>query len=552
MDGLDTSDPDEPVILVATTAQDVRRNLVTNLQSHKNQSGNIGSRHVVVATSQPATGAVHERLRESAFQEGFQLVNVHGRQAFADLLYRSPHWTNELLGLIGNLAALSAVPLSSRPMSNLPTIGRQAEVQWLADSSGDIVISGNPASGKTHLLRQFVDQGWLFMADAARDRLSAAVNDLNPEAIVVDDAHANPRDIHRLQQLRSELGSAFRIVAVTWPGDVNTVTSALAVSSGSVLELRPLDRSDIMEVIKAAGIKKWVGVQKEIIDQSAGLPGLATTLCNLAIRGDLTGLFSGELLLREIRTMVTQVAGDTGMQILAVMALAGESGASLKDVHDILGLSISESHALLTRLGHTGVFRTSSLGDKTTIWPRELRFTAVGSYFFSDKPHENLPLEVSLDYLDERNIIGSLLGAAVLGANIPPVTIEPMLLRVGSDRDFAHYAEVGRQESKFALTARPQWLTQIAPYSLLTNPEETLPRLLKKAAEQRETSTYETDPPMEIIKRWIESAPRERNEQTKRRKLVAAMTTRFAVRYGDLQVVLEALCLAMNPEIHPV
>ena len=548
MDGLDTSDPDAPKILVATTGQDVRGNLVRNLQSHKRQSESIGARHVVVASTQPAVGSLHESLRKAASSEGFYLVNVHGREAFADLLYRSSRWARELLGLSGVPSALSAVPASSRLMSDLPLIGRDSDKQWLLDSCGDIVVSGHPASGKTHLLRQFVDDGWLFLVDSDRERIANAVRELKAEVIVVDDAHVDPQAIIVLKQLRSETGAKFRIAAVTWPGDMSDVTRALAVPSSSTLELKPLRRNDILEVIKAAGIKDWMGVQKEIVDQSIGLPGLAITLCDIAIGDDFTRLFSGESLLREIRATITQIAGDAGMQILAVLALAGESGASLDDVHSILELSVSESHKLLTRLGHTGVFRTDSLGEKTTIWPRELRFIVVGSYFFSEKPNENLPLVSSLDHFNERDVIGSLLGAAVLGANVPAGVIEPMLRRVGSVEDFSRYAGIDRQQAKFALTERSQWLTQIAPFSLLTIPEETLPRLLQEAGDPSDSNSLPFDPPMEIIRSWIQGSPELDNEQVKRRMLLLRVTKRYADSQGDPQVVLEGLCRAMDPK----
>ena len=197
MDGLDSSDPDIPTILVATTGRDVARNLVGSLQSYyKRQAQNVGARHVVVATTQDATGTLIERLRGAAVDEDFRLLNVHGRQAFADLLYQEPRWTRELLGLSGAPSAISPVPLSSRLMNHLPLVGRDADKQWLADSSGDIVVSGHPASGKTHLLRQFVDQDWLFMVDSDRERVTNAVRALGPHAIRgVDDADADQNSL---------------------------------------------------------------------------------------------------------------------------------------------------------------------------------------------------------------------------------------------------------------------------------------------------------------------------------------------------------------------
>lgn len=47
MDGLDATDPEQPMILAATTRQDVKRNLVGSLRSHMRQGANIGARHVM-------------------------------------------------------------------------------------------------------------------------------------------------------------------------------------------------------------------------------------------------------------------------------------------------------------------------------------------------------------------------------------------------------------------------------------------------------------------------------------------------------------------------
>ena len=393
MDGLDASDPEQPTILAATTGQDVKRNLVKSLRSHNRQGASIGARHVVVATTQAAIASLIDDLRGAATDEGFQLVNVHGRREFADLLYRSSYWARELLGLSGAAAALSAVPMSSRTMNSLPLIGRDTDRRWLADSSGDIVVSGHPASGKTHLLRQFVDQGWLFMVDPDRERIANAVRDLDPDAIVVDDAHADVNSLRSLIQLRASISAGFRIVAVTWPGDLDEVKSVLAIPEDSVLDLQLLSRDKILKIVKAAGVKGSVELQRAIVNQSGGRPGLTATLCDVAWSGDLHPLLSGELLLREIKLAITRVGDSDGIQVLAVMALAGDRGASLDDLANVLGLDMARWRKSLALLGHTGVFRATFLADKVTVWPLELRFAAVSDAFFSNQPFQNLPFE---------------------------------------------------------------------------------------------------------------------------------------------------------------
>ncbi len=551
MDGLDTSDPDEQMFLVATTAKDVRSNLLTSLRSHKRQSESIGARRVVVATSQPATGSLHERLRETATGEGFQLVNLHGLQAFADLLYRSSHWTRELFGLSGAPSALSAVPLSSRPMSDLPLIGRDVDRGWLANSTGDIVVSGHPASGKTHLLRQFVDQGWLFMVDANREPLTNAVRHLDPEVVVVDDAHADLDGLRSLRQLRSAIDADFRIAAVTWTGHKDEVMDALAVSGNSALDLQLLSRDEILEVVKAVGIAGPVELQRAIVNQSGGRPGLTATLCDTALRGDMLALLSGDSLLRDIKVAVGRIDGSASMDVLAIMALSGDSGASLVSVAAVLasiGSSSPNIRRLLIQLGHIGVFRILTLDGKATIWPRELRFALVGDTFFSSIGYQNIPLEIVADHLDKRGVTGSLVGASLMGAQIPEQTIEDFLMAGGSVDDFKGYARVGPRQASFVLRARPEWLPDVAPHSLLKNPIETLPMLLARAVGDRRPLHSSPAHPLRILEDWVESASFSDDEQLERRRLLANAADIYSNADGDPQVVIQALCSAMNPK----
>ncbi len=542
MDGIDTSSPDAPFFLTATTAQNVKRNLVDSLRSHRRQSSSIAAWRVVVATSQPATGSLHEDLRKAADDEGFQLVNLHGQRAFADLLYGSPKWTRDLLGLSGAPSALSAVPLSSRLQSDLPLVGRDADVQWLVESSGDVVISGHPASGKTHLLRQFVDRGWLFVVDPDRGRIANDIRELTPEVVVLDDAHGDLDLLRSVRQIRADIHAEFRISAVTWPGDKEGVLQALGVSGDSVLDLQLLSRDEVLEIVKAAGIGGPVDLQRTIVNQSGGRPGLTATLCDLASRGDYGSLFSGASLLNKIRTLIDDEA-DT---ILAVAALTDDGGVSLEDIRSILELDMGKVRRILTGLGHTGVIRAGSLTGKATIWPFQLRYAIVGDAFFSSETYRNLPLDPVMERLDERSIVGSLVGAILMGAQIPKNTIEPILCRSGLAKDFAQYSRLGERQAQFALAAHPEGLKEIAPYSLETNPAETLSLSLRQAAEDDQIRDSD-DGLLGIVKRWIESAPHYENLQLERRKLLTTAAMRYLADNGDPQTALRALCLAMSP-----
>ncbi|MCY3957127.1 MAG: hypothetical protein OXG65_02425 [Chloroflexi bacterium] len=410
------------------------------------------------------------------------------------------------------------------------------------------MISGHPASGKTHLLRQFVDKDWLFLVDADSRRVATAVRDLEPKVIVVDDAHAALESLRSLRHLRLEIDADFRIAATTWPGDKDEVAGALGVPQGSILELRLLTQDEILEVVQAMDITGPVELQRAIVKQSGGRPGLTATLCDYVRRDGARTLLTGESLLRDFRTMVNRVGDPNLMYVLAVMALSGDRGASLVDVQTILGLNVVESHTSMARLGHTGVFRIESLTGKATIWPRELRFATVGDAFHSPKASVNIPLDLAIRSLDGEGVVGSLVGAARMGARVPARTIEEFLIRFGEVDDFKGYVLLGRREASFALEVRPEWLTEIAPYSLLTSPAETIPMLLVRAVGDRRPLHSHPDHPLRILEDWIESAPSTDDQQFDRRRLLANETVLYGHADGNPQVVIQALCLAMSPK----
>ena len=91
--------------LVATTQGDVIGNLTKNLNSYLKNGGT--RRRVVLATSQKLTPKRRQNLEERASELGFTLIQVYSQEALADLLYRSPEWCRELLGLTGQPSALA-------------------------------------------------------------------------------------------------------------------------------------------------------------------------------------------------------------------------------------------------------------------------------------------------------------------------------------------------------------------------------------------------------------------------------------------------------------
>jgi hypothetical protein len=184
-----------------------------------------------------------------------------------------------LLGLTGVPSALSAVPLTRRPLINIGVVDHEDELSWLREQGGDRLLVGPSGSGKTFPLYTLVLEGWgLFLVGVDPTEIAAAVRDREPGVVIVDDAHLDPERLVELRRLRDEMGAEFSIVATAWKGEVDPVVETLGISGSKVRELELLERDEIVRVVEESGVPGPLWLVRDIVDQAEGKPGLAVTL----------------------------------------------------------------------------------------------------------------------------------------------------------------------------------------------------------------------------------------------------------------------------------
>jgi hypothetical protein len=549
MDGAiaDDESEGEPFPLVTTTAENVERNLQKSLDSFLKRKQ--PPRKVIFATSQSLTPQKRLKLMDLAREKGFTLRQVIEQRGIADRLYKSPRWCKQLLGLSGQPSALSVVPPTRRPLLDLDPIGRDRDLEWLRQTVGDRVISGEPGSGKTFLLYHLALDGWgLFLVDPDGD-VAGALREQRPSVVIVDDAHTQPEILGKLRHLRQETRMDFSIVATTWEGARDRVIEAMGGIPGDrVRKLELLTRSQIVEVFRSVGVQEDPDTMRYLVDQAANKPGLAVTIAILWLEGSWQEVIDGKALSRTLLAFFQEFVGPEATNVLAAFSLGGSRGMEVEDVREFLGLNRLQIWQITRDLAAGGVLSEIDR-NVLAVRPGPLRLALIRTVFF--------PLSgLRRDYKDLLSrapsydkAISTMIASRFLGANITDEELGGLVEESNSAGVWSDFARLSRETAKWTLDNYPGNLLEVAPALLHQIPRLVIPRILARAAEFSRTGEFRPESAMSMLSSWVQEISAGPEEWIRRRETLASMAREFLLQGNEPGIGMYGLSIALSPAV---
>jgi len=374
LDGLIANEDKSSIQLICTTGQDVLGNLSASIEANLKKGGK--SHACILAASQRLTNPKKRTLEERAKELSRPLIQIYDQAALAQLLYRDARWLKELLGLTGDAPSLSLFPITTRPLFDVPPLGRDDVIARVTNLAEDAVLVGQPGSGKTHLLFTAAKKAkGRFVVDESR--VAEGVRSIQPRFLIIDDAHSRLDFLMRLKLLRQQIDADFKIVASCWPGQEEAVCVALQTAKEKCHVLEGLPQKQIKEVIQSQKIFGPPQLLAEIIHQSQGKPGLAVTLCRLCWESGTTrDVVLGTALATDVKHSFEPLLGEAATHLLGCFSIGGSAGMTLESVARLLGKNTFEVKRTVEQLSAAGVLDVSR-ENRISVHPPRLRQALV-------------------------------------------------------------------------------------------------------------------------------------------------------------------------------
>ena len=475
-------------------------------------------------------------------------VMVEIRQSHTDLITEM-----ELLKQRFSIPVLSPVPLRRRPLLPVPLLGRDEALSWLRAGKQDAIVSGQPGSGKTYLLYRYAEElSGRFVLTKDADLAVQSIISGCPPTIIIDDAAECLELIQRLRHLRDSCGLTFRLLVVCWPFETDGLVREMGLTRSDVLELDPLPRRLIAEliqsVIRDAGYQAPNAIVREITSQAGGRPGLAVELALRSLRQDLGEVMRGDALAAMITDFYRKVAGPEASQLLAAFAVGGNAGMEMLSAANILGISIPVVHESVKNMAPGGVLETLSK-TRLVARPRALRRAILKDVFFNPD-HPCLPCQIYEQLFavcpDCDEALLSLLDAAHIDGLIDVAWLRKLVCQSKSEKVWESYTSLSSEQCSWVMDYHPEHISQILDVLLLYLPQRIIPMLLDEAIGDTRPLNAFTEAPLRRLGDWITHGQSGTPGALSRRKTLFDSTAKWLAAGGDISVALSAFGYCFN------
>lgn len=449
-------------------------------------------------------------------------------------------------------APLSTVPAEKR-LFDQSLIGREGDLNWLRDTDGDRLLVGQPGSGKTFLLYHLTGEGALFAVSEERGELARALRNQTPTSVIVDDASSKEDLLWDLAHLREEVGVDFDIVASCWPGSVSDLKQSLHLGDSRIRELDPLTRDEVVEVVRGAGLEGPRPLVRHIVDQASGRPGLAITLTQLCLEGNVREVVLGDHLAERVLSTFEPIAGDYTKQLLGVLAMGGKKGLPLQSATNVLGIPVPKIRRMLEQLSAGGVineirvFGEDGIQRALAVQPSVLRHALIRDVFF-ERPAP-LPFDQVFDEaISSSSATQALIGAYGRGASVDEEFLQERIEQLDRRDLWRSYTSVGPEEARWILSEHPEKVVIVAEQILSHAPEAAIPVLMELSVGDERPLPQTPNHPLRKVKDWVLAGHPGTEEAVQRRQTLFDIAQEWMEDDGDRITGLGAMRYALAPQ----
>ena len=452
---------------------------------------------------------------------------------------------------------LSSIPLNCRALTDVPLLSRDDDVTRLRQTTGDLIISGQPGSGKTFLLYH-LSKEWnaKFLVSRNEGDILSYLHFSLPSVTIIDDAQDWLEILPRLIHFRKETGKAFRIIAACWPFEEPDLIRVMQLNTRSLYRLSLLPANTIAQLVKgrfeAAGyqVDKWL--IREIREQAAGRPGLALRLVDLLLEdGSLKSLKDGQVHFELIDRAFRHFEGVDTRLTLAAFAVGGKTGMSKGNVASVLGIPVHQITRVLRTLATGGVISETSRETLATI-PDAFRNVLLRDEFLR---RDAMALEDQFWKLYEtapnkEAALMTLIGAVAKGAVVDENRLIAELRNIDSMKTWEKLAWVSPDWCKTVINERPDAIESLADPALHHIPERAIPLLLTLAIGDKRPENAHPEAPVRKLSDWVTHFSMYARDAVKRRQLLLDTTLLWLWQGGDELIAWKILpkCVSFQYE----